>query len=108
LERRLSERVRQVLQHRECPDIYPAEVTPPIYVAAAAPRAAELAARIGDGLISTAPNREIVDKFRAFGAPDKPRLGGFTVCVADDEVVARRKAFDHWPNAGLPGDSNKS
>jgi coenzyme F420-dependent glucose-6-phosphate dehydrogenase len=80
------------------------KLLPPIYVAAAAPRAAELAARIGDGLISTAPNREVVGKFRALGAPDKPRLGGFTVCVADDEGVARRRAFEHWPNAGLPGD----
>jgi len=80
------------------------EPLPPIYVAAAAPRATELAARIGDGLISTTPNREVVDKFRARAERDKPRLGGFTACVADDEREARRKAFDHWPNAGLPGD----
>ena len=79
------------------------EPLPPVYVAAAAPQAAELAARIGDGLISTAPNREVVDKFRA-GARDKPRLGGFTVCVAENETVARRRAFERWPNAALPGD----
>jgi G6PDH family F420-dependent oxidoreductase len=80
------------------------EPLPAIYVAAAGPRAAELAARIGDGLISTAPNCEVVDKFRASAGRDKPRLGGFTVCVADDESEARRKAFKHWPNAGLPAD----
>jgi coenzyme F420-dependent glucose-6-phosphate dehydrogenase len=71
------------------------EPLPPIYVAAAAPGTAELAGRIGDGLISTAPNREVVDKFRAGAARDNPRLGGFTACVADDESEARRKALDH-------------
>src|SRR2546423_3144182 len=34
------------------------EVPPPIYVAAAAENAAELAGRAGDGLISVAPNRD--------------------------------------------------
>jgi G6PDH family F420-dependent oxidoreductase len=33
--------------------------SPPIYVAAAGPVAAELAGRIGDGLISVAPNEEV-------------------------------------------------
>jgi coenzyme F420-dependent glucose-6-phosphate dehydrogenase len=76
---------------------------PPIYVAAAAPQAVELAARIGDGLISTNPSREVVVKFRASGH-DRPRFGGFTACVAESEALARRAAFKHWPNAGLPAD----
>jgi coenzyme F420-dependent glucose-6-phosphate dehydrogenase len=76
---------------------------PPIYVAAAAPQAVELAARIGDGLISTNPSREVVVKFRASGH-DRPRFGGFTACVAESEALARSAAFKHWPNAGLPAD----
>ena len=35
------------------------EEPPPIYVAAAAEKAAELAGRIGDGLISVAPNKDV-------------------------------------------------
>ena len=43
------------------------EEPPPIYVAAAAQNAAELAGRAGDGLISVAPNRDILETFDRAG-----------------------------------------
>ena len=33
----------------------------------------------------------------------KPKLAGIKVCWADDEAVARRTAYELWPNLGLPG-----
>ena len=71
-------------------------------VVAAAPEAAELAARIGDGLVSTAPDAEIVDTYVG-ASGDGPRYGQLTVCWAETEQEARRTAFEWWPTAALEG-----
>jgi G6PDH family F420-dependent oxidoreductase len=73
-----------------------------VLVAAAAPDAASLAARVGDGLVSTAPEAAIVDEYRSAGG-DGPVYGQLTVCVADTEKEARRTALEWWPTAGLEG-----
>jgi coenzyme F420-dependent glucose-6-phosphate dehydrogenase len=73
-----------------------------VAVAAAGPEAAELAGRIGDGLVSTAPQAELVEAFLAAGG-EGPRYGQLTVCWAESEEAARRTAFEVWPNAGLKG-----
>ena len=80
------------------------ETLPPIVVAAAGPKAAELAGRIGDGLCSTAPDAEIVQKFESAGAKGRPKYAQMTVCVADDEAAAVKTAFEIWPNAGIQGE----
>jgi coenzyme F420-dependent glucose-6-phosphate dehydrogenase len=77
---------------------------PPIYVAASKPNAAELAGRAGDGLISTAPDPELVEQFDAAGGEGKPKVGQVTVCFAESEEEARRTAHAWWPNAGITGD----
>jgi coenzyme F420-dependent glucose-6-phosphate dehydrogenase len=77
---------------------------PPIYVAASKPNAAELAGRVGDGLISVAPDAELVERFEEAGGEGKPKLGQVTVCFAESEGEARRTAHEWWPNAGLKGD----
>jgi coenzyme F420-dependent glucose-6-phosphate dehydrogenase len=77
---------------------------PPIYVAASKPNAAELAGRLGDGLISIAPDADLVERFEQAGGDGKPKVGQVTVCYADDEAQARRTAYEYWPNAGLKGD----
>ena len=79
----------------------PAEAVP-IVVAASAPKAATLAGGIGDGLISTAPEQELVDTFLESGGRG-PRYGQLTVCWAESEAEARRTALEWWPNAGLKG-----
>jgi len=73
-----------------------------VVVAAAAPEAAGLAARIGDGLVSSAPDGEVVEAYVAAGG-DGPRYGQLTVCWAETEDEARRTALEWWPNAGLEG-----
>ena len=77
---------------------------PPIAVAAAGENAAELAGRIGDALISTAPDAELVEDFERAGGEDKPRYGQLTVCWAESEEEAIRTVTEIWPNAALQGD----
>jgi G6PDH family F420-dependent oxidoreductase len=85
--------------------IYSAPDEPPeIAVAAAAENAAELAGRIGDALVSTAPDTELVERFEESGGTGKPRYGQLTVCWAASEREAIRTAHEWWPNAALPGD----
>ncbi len=80
------------------------ERPPPILVAAAGPKAAELAGRIGDGLISTAPNDETVQQFDQAGGRGKPHMGQVHVLWAEEERKARRQALELWPNAAVPGE----
>lgn len=80
------------------------EETPPILVAAAGPEAAELAGRIGDGLVTVGPQRGVVEGFRAAGGEGKPCYGQVHVCFGEDEAEARRTAHEWWPNAALPGE----
>ena len=77
---------------------------PPVMVAASGPKAAEAAGRLGDGLISTAPQQPLVQQFDAAGGAGKPRYGQLTVCWAADEATARRTAYEWWPNAGVQGE----
>lgn len=80
----------------------PAE-PPPIMLAAAGPRAGELAGRLGDGLIAASPDPGVVRAFEHAGGRGKPRYVEVTVCWAKDEAQARRMAREQWPIAGLPG-----
>src|SRR3954452_22957299 len=48
---------------------------PEIYVAASKPEAAQLAGRIGDGLVSTSPDDEILSEFESAGGQGKPKIG---------------------------------
>ena len=76
---------------------------PPIAVAAAQPNAAELAGRVGDALVSVAPDEDLVDEFEQAGGADKPRYGQLHVCYDEDEEQARRTAYELWPNAAMGG-----
>jgi G6PDH family F420-dependent oxidoreductase len=73
-----------------------------VVVAAGGPEAAELAARVGEGLVATAPDSEVVERFLDAGGSG-PRYGQLTVCWATTEAEARRTALEWWPNAGLQG-----
>jgi G6PDH family F420-dependent oxidoreductase len=80
------------------------DMPPSIMVAASGKHAAEAAGEIGDGLISTAPDAEIVQAFTRAGSKDKPMYGQLTVCWAKDEASAIKTAYEIWPNAGLTGE----
>jgi coenzyme F420-dependent glucose-6-phosphate dehydrogenase len=76
---------------------------PPIAVAASKPCAAELAGRLGDALVSVAPDADLVERFEQSGGSDKPRYGQVHVCWAEREQDARRTAYELWPNAAVAG-----
>jgi G6PDH family F420-dependent oxidoreductase len=80
---------------------------PPILVAASGPDSAEVAGRIGDGLIATAPERELVTRFVKAGGRGKPKFGQVTVSWARDEAAARRTALRWWPTGAIPGQSGQ-
>jgi coenzyme F420-dependent glucose-6-phosphate dehydrogenase len=80
------------------------ETLPPIAVAASMPKAAELAGRSGDALISTAPDKELVQSFREAGGEGKPVYGQLTVCYGSDEEEAKNEALEWWPNTSVPGE----
>jgi G6PDH family F420-dependent oxidoreductase len=76
---------------------------PPVYVAAAAPKSAELAARIGDGFISTHPDPELVATYERAGGRGKPKYIEVQVCWGEDEEKARQLAHDLWKTGGIGG-----
>lgn len=76
---------------------------PGIIMAAAGPKAATLAGRIGDGFWGVGPDEESIDTFEREGGAGKPRYGQATVCWAEDEGQARKTALQVWPNAGIVG-----
>jgi G6PDH family F420-dependent oxidoreductase len=77
------------------------DAPPPLIVAAAGPKSAALAARLGDGLVSTAPEQQLVEEFERAGGTGKPRYAEVTVCWAEDERQARKTARDIWPTAAM-------
>ena len=84
--------------------IYSLPDTPPeVYVSGFGPKATDVAARIGDGYISTSPDAELVQRFKD-GSGGKPAQAGAKVAFAPtvDEGVGH--AHRLWANAGLPGE----
>jgi G6PDH family F420-dependent oxidoreductase len=77
---------------------------PPIFVAASGPEAARRAGRLGDGLITTSPQPEVVQEFQSNGGSGKPSYGQVTCCWASSEAEARRIAFEYWPTAAITGE----
>jgi coenzyme F420-dependent glucose-6-phosphate dehydrogenase len=79
-----------------------------VMVAASGPRAAELAGLIGDGFISTAPEKELIDKFEQNNKSEpRPRYGQLTVCWGPDEKKARKTAHEIWPTGAIPGEAGQ-
>jgi G6PDH family F420-dependent oxidoreductase len=76
---------------------------PPILVSGFGPKAVRVAARIGDGYVTTMPDPELIDLYRSEGGTG-PVHGGTKVCFAHDEARARRTVHRRWPNLGLPGE----
>ncbi len=76
---------------------------PPVLVSAFGPKAADVAARIADGFISTSPDADTIQRYRSQGGGG-PAQAGMKVCWAADEATARKTAFELWANSGVPGE----
>ena len=82
------------------------EEPPEIAVAAVAPQAAELAGRLGDMFVSTAPDESVVARFEEGGGRGKPKLGMVHVCWSETRERAVEIAYEIWPNSALTGPLN--
>jgi G6PDH family F420-dependent oxidoreductase len=78
------------------------DAPPPVIVSAFGSDSVRVAAEIGDGLWSTAPDGELLGSYAAAGGAG-PRIGQITLCWAPDEDSAVRTAFEWWPNTVLEG-----
>jgi G6PDH family F420-dependent oxidoreductase len=75
---------------------------PPIHVSAFGPKAAALAARVGDGLVTVAPKPDIVQRYRAAGGKGKV-IAAAKFCWGEDEAQARKLAHELWPTEAVQG-----
>ena len=75
---------------------------PPIHVAASGTESAVLAAKIGDGLISTSPDADTVDAFTTNGGSG-PVIGQLTLCWGANEDEQAELAKKVWANSAIPG-----
>jgi G6PDH family F420-dependent oxidoreductase len=80
------------------------EQPPPVIVSGFGPKAVELAARIGDGYCTVAPDVDAVERFRAHARRGSLVQGGMKVCWGEDEAQAVKTAHRLWPNEALPGE----
>ncbi|KDN87580.1 hypothetical protein KCH_06900 [Kitasatospora cheerisanensis KCTC 2395] len=78
----------------------------PVYVSAFGPRAARLAADLGDGLVTTAPDPELLRAYRESGGTG-PTLAGTKACWAPDEQRAVATRHRLWASEHLPGELNQ-
>jgi len=74
----------------------------PVVVSGFGERAAELAARIGDGYWGHSPDDGLVQRYAASGGSG-PRYAQLDVCFAADEANARAMLLRVWPNAAISG-----
>ena len=74
-----------------------------VYVSGFGPKATDLAARIGDGYINTAPDGELLRRFKEQSG-GKPAQAGAKVAFAPTKEEGWGHAHRLWPNAGLPGE----
>jgi G6PDH family F420-dependent oxidoreductase len=76
---------------------------PPVIVSAFGPKAAEVAARIGDGMATTSPDEDVISTFRQAGGTG-PVIAFVKICWGPDEADCRKLIHQLWPNSGLPGE----
>ncbi|MEA2180321.1 MAG: hypothetical protein QOG77_3618 [Solirubrobacteraceae bacterium] len=79
------------------------DTPPPVLVSGFGPKAIRLAARIGDGFVTTSPDKEGIDLYRSEGGTG-PVQAGAKVCFGPDKDEALETIHRLWPNAGLPGE----
>ncbi|MEH3153908.1 MAG: TIGR03557 family F420-dependent LLM class oxidoreductase [Gordonia paraffinivorans] len=106
---RLLQEGREVSHHGEFYEVQDArlytlpENPTPIYVSAFGPQAAEVAGRIGDGLVTAMADTELIQAFRDAGGAGKPIQAGTKVAWGPDADAALDLAHRLWANEQLPG-----
>ena len=80
---------------------------PPVLVSAMGPKAAELAAKIGDGLVTTSPDQKTIETYKANGGEGKPIYGQITICYDENEQRAKETEAKIWPNSAISGQASQ-
>jgi G6PDH family F420-dependent oxidoreductase len=75
----------------------------PVPVSGFGEKSVQLAAKIGDGFVSTSPSEEHVRLFESSGGSGV-KMAGMKVCWGPDEEACKKLAHSLWPNSGLTGE----
>jgi G6PDH family F420-dependent oxidoreductase len=78
----------------------------PVVVSAFGPEAGKLAARIGDGVMTTSPDGDLIEQYRSEGGQG-PSIATIKVCWDRDEEVAKKTAHRLWASSGVPGEASQ-
>ena len=78
----------------------------PVIVSAFGPEATEVAAKIGDGFMSTSPAKELLQKYQQ-GGGNGPSVATVKVCWGPDEEQCKKTAHRLWANSGVSGESSQ-
>ena len=76
---------------------------PPVLISGFGPKAIALAAELGDGFVTTQPDKDAIEQYRSAGGKG-PIHAGAKVCFMDSEEKAQETMLRLWPNEGLPGE----
>ena len=76
-------------------------------VSAFGPKAAEVAAGIADGFMSTTPDEDVLSVYRD-NKERGPAVGALKVCWAKDEDTAVDLAHERWRNSAYRAPSHRS
>jgi G6PDH family F420-dependent oxidoreductase len=76
---------------------------PPIIVSGFGEKSIALAAKIGDGYVTTKPDAEALDSYRKQGGSGVLQ-GSMKCCWGRDRDASLDLAHKLWPNSGLPGE----
>ena len=79
------------------------EEPPAVHISGFGPKSVDLATRVGDGFVTTSPDRESIDRFKD-GGKTRPVQAGTKVCFGPDARDAVATAHRIWPNDALPGE----
>jgi G6PDH family F420-dependent oxidoreductase len=79
---------------------------PPIAVSAFGPKATEVAARIGDGFVTTSPEGGLLESYRGHGGTGES-IAILKLCWGEDEQRAIKLAHELWPTECLPGQQSQ-
>jgi G6PDH family F420-dependent oxidoreductase len=78
------------------------DAPPPIAVSGFGPAATKLAAKIGDGFVTTKPDKDALRQYRQNGGSGET-VAALKVCWDRDEGRARKLAHQLWPTEGVEG-----
>ena len=78
----------------------------PVLVSAFGPEATAVAARIGDGFVSTSPEGDLVASYRDQGGKG-PTVATVKVCWGPNAEAARKTAHQLWASSGVPGEASQ-